>query len=76
MHFFIVVQSEETFTFTALWGEQMVARPSDAIDRGGSDSSPPADGLVELGEALEMPVDRPSIMPSSSSANGWRSPAR
>jgi hypothetical protein len=37
MHFFVVGESEGTFTFTAPWGEQMVARPGDAIVRNPAD---------------------------------------
>jgi hypothetical protein len=37
MRFFIVGEHEGTFTFTAPWGEQMVARPSDAIVRNPAD---------------------------------------
>jgi hypothetical protein len=31
MRFFVVAESDGMFTFTAPWGEQMVARPGDAI---------------------------------------------
>jgi hypothetical protein len=57
MHFFIVVQSEGTFTFTALWGEQMVARPSDAIDRNPAD---PTDAQSLL-ERLRAIADRLAV---------------
>jgi hypothetical protein len=37
MRFFIVGETEGTFTFTAPWGEEMVARPGDAIVRNPAD---------------------------------------
>jgi hypothetical protein len=37
MRFFVVGETEGTFTFTAPWGEEMVARPGDAIVRDPAD---------------------------------------
>ena len=37
MRFFVVGETEGTFTFTAPWGEEMVARPGDAIVRNPAD---------------------------------------
>ena len=37
MRFFVVGKREGTFTFTAPWGEEMVARPGDAIVRNPAD---------------------------------------
>ncbi|HEU4476113.1 MAG TPA: hypothetical protein VFR71_05395 [Methyloceanibacter sp.] len=37
VRFFLVEESEGTFTFTAPWGEEMVARPGDAVVRDPAD---------------------------------------
>jgi quercetin dioxygenase-like cupin family protein len=37
MRFFVVEETEGTFTFTAPWGEEMIARPGDAIVRNPAD---------------------------------------
>ena len=37
MRFFVVGETEVAFTFTAPWGEEMVARPGDAIVRNPAD---------------------------------------
>lgn len=37
VRFFVVEESEGTFTFTAPWGEEMVARPGDAVVRDPAD---------------------------------------